>query len=154
MGGAEVVKNLGESGFETKDVAPMRRRNMARAFGWLIAKDSLTIGVLKPLDFTALKAQTRDFLQDLFKQIYIDTQLSAPLLARKATRVPELQNRERDPVERVFMKASKYRDLAVGLAHILRQLFKREDGDGEQKEFVEWANNIALETLRSSVDIV
>ena len=50
VGGAEIIKNLGDAdmaGFNVKHISGTRMRNVARAFGWWIAKDCCTLAILK-----------------------------------------------------------------------------------------------------------
>lgn len=43
-----MIKNLGEDeGFDVKNISGTRLRNVARAFGWWIAKDCCTLAILK-----------------------------------------------------------------------------------------------------------
>lgn len=56
VGGAEVIKNLGEdvsAGFNVKNISNMRMRNVAKAYSWWIAKDCCTLAVLKVSSFNA-----------------------------------------------------------------------------------------------------
>lgn len=48
VGGAEIIKNLGEdAGFDVKSISSTRIKNIARAYGWWIAKDCCTLAILK-----------------------------------------------------------------------------------------------------------
>lgn len=49
MGGVEVIKNMKDEdgGFDVKSVSFSRMMNVARAYAWWIAKDCVTLGVLK-----------------------------------------------------------------------------------------------------------
>lgn len=49
VGGAEVVKNVKDEDdqFGAKTISKVRLRNVARAFGWWIAKNSVTLTILK-----------------------------------------------------------------------------------------------------------
>ena len=49
VGGAEVMKTLkeNESGFGVERISTNRMRNIARAYAWWIAKDSITLAILK-----------------------------------------------------------------------------------------------------------
>lgn len=48
VGGTELVKNLkDDDGFDLKNISSTRVRNVARAFGWWIAKDCVTLSILK-----------------------------------------------------------------------------------------------------------
>ncbi len=49
VGGAEVIKNIKDDDdrFGVKSISKIRLRNVARAFGWWIAKDSVALTILK-----------------------------------------------------------------------------------------------------------
>ncbi len=51
VGGAEVIKNIKESGgsksFDLKSISSTRLRNVARAYAWWISKDCVTLAILK-----------------------------------------------------------------------------------------------------------
>ena len=48
MGGAEVIKNIKEDGgFDIKEISKTRVANVAKAYGWWIAKDCCTLAILK-----------------------------------------------------------------------------------------------------------
>ncbi|KAK7690917.1 hypothetical protein QCA50_006020 [Cerrena zonata] len=77
VGGAEIIKNLKEDdvGFDVKSISSTRMSNIARAYGWWIAKDCVTLAILKPVDFTILKPQSRKFLVQLMMHTFISSQL-------------------------------------------------------------------------------
>jgi nucleolar MIF4G domain-containing protein 1 len=48
VGGMELIKNLkADSSFESNNVSTTRANNVARAYGWWIAKDCINLTVLK-----------------------------------------------------------------------------------------------------------
>lgn len=50
VGGAAILKNIQEDDideFDVKNVSSTRIRNVARAYGWWIAKDCCTVAILK-----------------------------------------------------------------------------------------------------------
>ncbi|RDX57306.1 MIF4G-domain-containing protein [Lentinus brumalis] len=147
VGGAEILKNLSEderAGFNVKSISSTRMRNVARAFGWWIAKDCCTLAILKPVDFTVLKPQAQAFLKELFTHVLANTQLSTPLLSSE--NLPTTRNK--GPLEEVFMKGAKIETLALGLAYFIREAFRSEGG------FLKWASQVALDVLRTGVDNV
>ncbi|TBU48862.1 MIF4G-domain-containing protein [Dichomitus squalens] len=147
VGGAEILKNLSEgdrAGFNVKVISPTRMRNVARAFGWWIAKNCCTLAILKPVDFTVLKPQARTFIQELFVHVLANTQLATPLLS--AEELPNTKNKA--PLEEVFIKGSKIQSVALGLVYFLREAFRGEEG------FLKWASQAALQTLRAGMDVI
>ncbi|RPD60072.1 MIF4G-domain-containing protein [Lentinus tigrinus ALCF2SS1-7] len=147
VGGAEILKNLSEderAGFNVKSISSTRMRNVARAFGWWIAKDCCTLAILKPVDFTVLKPQPQAFMKELFTHVLANTQLSTPLLSSE--NLPSTRNK--GPLEEVFVKGAKIQTLALGLVYFIREAFRGESG------FLKWASQVALEVLRKGVDNV
>lgn len=58
MGGAEVIKNLKEDdGFEVKNISETRMGNIAKAYGWWLAKDCCTLAILKVSRITSRSPQ-------------------------------------------------------------------------------------------------
>ncbi|KAJ7274276.1 MIF4G/MA4 domain-containing protein [Mycena haematopus] len=159
VGGAEVLKNLkddqdndGGGGFDVKSISGTRIRNVARAYAWWIAKDCVALGILKPVDFTALKPQSREFLKELMVQLFVSSQVAAPVI----TGFPTTTTRNRGPVEEIFIKASRVEALAMGLVYFLTEAFRDVDDempDG-MKKLVNWASGVAKDTLRTGVDVV
>ncbi|KZT73694.1 ARM repeat-containing protein [Daedalea quercina L-15889] len=152
VGGAEVIKSLGEeAGFDVKNVSSTRLRNVARAYGWWIAKDCCTLAILKPIDFTVLKQQSHAFLKEFLTQVFISTQASTPLLSADPSAFPTTRNR--GALEEVFIKATRVQNLAVGLIYFLGEMFRGKD-TSDNNGFVRWANQVARDTLRTGMDVI
>ncbi|KAL1738484.1 hypothetical protein HDZ31DRAFT_50919, partial [Schizophyllum fasciatum] len=154
VGGAEVVKNLGDANDDSDDeavkkISPARMRNVAKIYAWWIAKDATALTILKPVDFTALKPRGRAFLRELLVQVLMATQTASPVLGA----VP--QTRNRGAVEEVFIKAARVEALAMGLVYFLTQAVMRDTTEDDALgRFVRWAGGVAKETLRTGLDVV
>ncbi|KAI5980588.1 hypothetical protein EDD15DRAFT_2188073 [Pisolithus albus] len=144
VGGTEVIKNLkGDEGrLEIKDISFSRMRNVAKAYGWWIAKDICSLLILKPVDFTLLKPQSRKFLKELFTQVFAATQGSSPMLSDGL----DIQSRNRSVIEDTFNRATKIENLGLGLIFFLSHAFHEETG------FLQWASSVAKETLQCGMD--
>ncbi|KAJ3972249.1 hypothetical protein EV361DRAFT_970953 [Lentinula raphanica] len=151
VGGAEVIKGLQGTGddFGVKSISSVRAKNLAQAFAWWIAKDSITLAVLKPIDFTKLKPQTDLFLRRLFTYMFLSSQTKSPLLGTKAS-----LSRNRASIEEIFIKATRLQALAMGLVIFLSRGIRLEDVDRDTVKLVEWGIEIGKETLRTGLDIV
>ncbi|KAJ7593311.1 hypothetical protein C8J56DRAFT_495127 [Mycena floridula] len=150
VGGAEVIKNAKDvQSFDLKSISSSRMKNVAKAYGWWIAKDCVKLGIFKPLDFTVLQPRTRQFLVDLFSHLYISSQVTTPLMV---TDSPPTE-RDRKLIEDIFSKAAVVPALSMGLAYILADMFRtNEDGTSEGLwSFLTWANELAVDTLRSTI---
>ncbi|GLB40326.1 putative protein with domain in DAP-5, eIF4G, MA-3 and other proteins [Lyophyllum shimeji] len=155
VGGAELIKNIKDDdyGFDVKNVSTTRLRNVAKAYGWWIAKDCVTLAILKPVDFTSLKAQTKEFLREMLVQSFICSQRATPMIASDPRAVPTTRNR--GTIEEIFIKATRIDTLAMGLVYFMSEAFRdvpREED--EMAKLIKWANELAKDTLRTGVDIV
>ncbi|KAL1697008.1 armadillo-type protein [Schizophyllum commune] len=155
VGGAEVVKNLGDANDDSDDeerakkISPARMRNVAKLYAWWIAKDATSLTILKPVDFTVLKPRGRAFLRELLVQTFVATQTASPVLGATP------QTRNRGAVEEVFIKAARVEALAMGLVYFITQVVMKEaSADDAEGKFVKWAGGVAKETLRTGLDVV
>uniref|UniRef100_D8Q3X7 MI domain-containing protein n=1 Tax=Schizophyllum commune (strain H4-8 / FGSC 9210) TaxID=578458 RepID=D8Q3X7_SCHCM len=154
VGGAEVVKNLGDNDNSddeerAKKISPARMRNVAKLYAWWIAKDATSLTILKPVDFTVLKPRGRAFLRELLVQTFVASQTASPVLGAAP------QTRNRGAVEEVFIKAARVEALAMGLVYFITQVVMKEAGaDDAEGKFVKWAGGVAKETLRTGLDVV
>ncbi|KAJ7067055.1 hypothetical protein C8F01DRAFT_657335 [Mycena amicta] len=147
VGGAEVIKNLqDEDDFDVKSISSTRIRNVAKAYAWWIAKHCVTLAILKPVDFTALKSQSTAFLKELFTQLFVYSQTAAPIISASAVS----ETRNRGSVEEIFVKATRIEALAMGLVYFLTETFR--DVDNHDEGFVKWASGVAKDTLRTGID--
>jgi nucleolar MIF4G domain-containing protein 1 len=96
------------------------------------------------VDFTVLKPQTRAFLSHLFHQLFANSQLSTPILSGE---LPYTRNKH--PLEEIFIKATRIQALAMGLVYFLTEMKKVS-----KEEFIQWACTIAIDTLRTGVDVI
>ncbi|KAG5635726.1 hypothetical protein H0H81_010304 [Sphagnurus paluster] len=152
VGGAELVKNLKEDdGFDVKNISTTRIHNVAKAYGWWIAKDCVTLTILKPVDFTVLKPTTKDFLKELLIQIFFCSQRATPMISINPEDVPV--TRDRKAVEEIFIKATRIQSLAMGLVYFISESFRTKEED-ELLKLIKWASGLAKDTLRSGVDII
>ena len=106
------------------------------------------------MDFTRLKSQTRDFFEELFVQIFVNSQQSTPLA--NSNNQDLVFTRNRNAVEEVFNKVSRVEALAMGLVFFLSKSFpeKRFKSDDGFSKFLKWAVDVAKDTLRTGVDLI
>ncbi|PPQ83942.1 hypothetical protein CVT26_008765 [Gymnopilus dilepis] len=151
VGGAAVTKNIEEVDIEGKSVSETRLRNIAKAYAWWVAKDAVTIQILKAVDFTMLKPRTKEFLKELFVQIFINSQRTTPLPISDMSKLTFTRNR--NAVEEIFIKGSRVQALAMGLVYFLTETFK-DKSETELAKFLRWAIGVAKDTLRTGVDLI
>jgi nucleolar MIF4G domain-containing protein 1 len=94
------------------------------------------------VDFTVLKPRTHGFLSHLFRQLFANSQVSAPILSGE---LPHTRNKR--PLEEIFIKATRLQALTLGLVYFLTEMKK-----SSEEEFIQWACAIAIDTLRTGVD--
>ncbi|EJD49082.1 hypothetical protein AURDEDRAFT_85439 [Auricularia subglabra TFB-10046 SS5] len=150
VGGAEVVKNADAHsdafGGDAGKIGGTQLENVARAYGWWIAKGACSITALKPLEFELLKPQTRRFVTRLLVHLFISTQVTSPAAPiAKATR-------KREEIERALLFAARVPTLQQGLLYFLNSAFKKPL-DGPEGQLVQWAVDVAKDTLTAGVDI-
>ncbi|GAA5825170.1 hypothetical protein JCM11251_006128 [Rhodosporidiobolus azoricus] len=128
VGGEELVKSLEESASSGSGSKVSERKiaNIAKFYAWCLGKEALSIMVLKPVPFATTRDQTHSFLRHLFLSLLISTQTPSPalVLPSNATR------RDREAVERVFVKAAAHGGLVKGLGYYL---------EAHGQELVDWA---------------
>ncbi|KAF8638284.1 hypothetical protein AX17_002304 [Amanita inopinata Kibby_2008] len=153
IGGIEVVKNMKGDGdgdhLSTKTVSKIYLSNIAKAYGWWIAKGSVTLTILKPVDFTTLKARGKEFLRELVAAILISSQVTSPVLGSSAKNLSAV--RDRAAVEEIFIKATRVETLAMGLVYFMTETFR--DGSHEVTKLIRWSCEVAKDTLRTGLDI-
>lgn len=109
------------------------------------------ISCLQAVDFTILKPQSGQFLQELLLQVFISSQTATPLI--DTNQLPTTRNRA--AIEEVFVKATRIQNLAMGLVYFMTHSFSKYSYEDEMLvKFVKWANGLALDTLRTGVDII
>jgi len=150
-----VIKNTKEDvEFDVKSISKTRIQHVAKAYAWWIAKDCASLMILKPVDFTRLKIQTRDFFKDLFIQIFVNSQRSTPV---SNPNVKDLVfTRNRNAIEEIFIKVSPVESLAMGLVFFLLESFPEEQfkSDDGFSRFLQWAVGVAKDTLRTGIDLI
>ncbi len=92
----------------------------------------------------ALKPRTRNFFSYFFHQLFASSQVSAPVLAGDLP-----PTRSKGPIEEIFIKATRIQALAMGLVYFLTEMKK-----ASEEEFVQWASAVAIDTLRTGLDVI
>jgi len=150
VGGAEVIKNLKEPRDElaVEGISKSRIQNIAGAYAWWIAGDCISLEILKPVDFTRLKPQTREFLREMITQIFISSQRTTPTIASNLKGIHKIRNRT--AIEVVFIKATRIHSLAMGLVYFISEAFRDLSGeDVDAAKFMKWASELAKDTLQN-----
>lgn len=98
----------------------------------------------QPVPFARPRPQTVIFLRQFFTALILSSQSPSPALIQTTTGT----RRDREALERVFVKAAPFPALVKGLLYFLETGMDEED-KGRQKEqsVIKWGKKIARETL-------
>ena len=91
-----------------------------------------------------LKPRTRDFLAHFFRQLFANSQTSIPTVQSDAA-----PTRNKASLEETFVKAARIQVLAMGLVYFLTEMKK-----GSEEEFIRWSIGVAIDALRTGLDIM
>ncbi|KDN38929.1 hypothetical protein K437DRAFT_228310 [Tilletiaria anomala UBC 951] len=150
-----------------EDVSERKLAHVARAYAWWIAKEALSLNILKTVDFTSLKPKGTLFLQLLLVNVFLSTQSAAPSLvtfvkSKDANSQPGAGDRK--SLETCLLKGTAGNpDLARGLLYFLRKDLGKRDvkrilGKSAAKAAslrLTWALEVAEEILEvgASIDL-
>ncbi|KAF8591084.1 ARM repeat-containing protein [Ramaria rubella] len=161
VGGAEIIKGLQDEDvhapFDEKKISPTRRLNIARAYAWWMAKGCASLTILKPVDFTLLQSQSREFFRNLFLQLFVSSQVASPAITPNAEAAAHLTGAHfRESLEEVFIKATRIPTLTQGLIYFFTNTLRGDDGSNNEtvSETLKWAREVAKDTLRAGMDVV
>jgi nucleolar MIF4G domain-containing protein 1 len=105
------------------------------------------------VDFTDLKPQSQEFLRELLVQIFISSQVVTPVFSNDPKLLPTTRNRE--AVEKIFIKATRIQTLAMGLVYFMSEAFRDISEEEENiAKLIKWANSVGNDTLQTGVDVV
>lgn len=82
-------------------------------------------------------------------QLFVATQVSTPVLG---SALPT--TRKQGDVEEVFIKATRLETLALGLVYFISKEMSASTAGENGKELVKWATKVAVDTLRTGMDII
>ncbi|GAA5895536.1 Sgd1p [Sporobolomyces salmoneus] len=150
VGGEELVKNMQDDSANATHKVPERKvNNLAKLYAWCVAKEALSISILKPVPFATVIPQTQTFLSTFFTYVFLSSQTASPafVLPAKSSR------RDREAVERIFVKAAPHGSLLKGLGFYLEahgeelvEKARKKLGD-QEKSTVKFAMKVTAETL-------
>lgn len=157
VGGQKVVQDDNDDNPDYVLTESHMRRlvHMARAYGFWLATQALSLAALKPVDFTALKRAGTLFLQHMLVHMLLGTQTRVPIMTPKAkamlTKAPSRSDRER--VEQVLVRGTVGQPaLARGLfvfcnMHMKPDVLGEMIGDPAATQRLVWAVGVAQKTL-------
>ncbi|KAG8872492.1 suppressor of glycerol defect [Tulasnella sp. 331] len=144
---------------DAEKVPALRIRNYARTYAWWVAKGALAMTILKPLNFTALRAQTIEFLRIFLAQLIVSSQSASPILdcATRSDKDAMSLSRDRSIVELIMVKAFKQPNVVQGLIRFLKAegagLEAEANVPGVQETIV-WGLKVTIGSLSVGDDLV
>lgn len=155
-----VFKRMGERGdlddddFDPDDeengVSMKAVVNLAKMYGMLITDGSLTLGILKNLNFAYLQPKTKTFVEILVISIIQQSQKTKR--AKKKSDSNE-SGRDEESLMQIFLRVQETPQAAKGLIYFIRKVVAKSDivTDKEQK-LVKWGCNVAVDALKAVKD--
>lgn len=152
VGGTEVVRAFKEGsskGSKGSNISKRHVRNWAKVFGWSVAKDGTTLSILKPINFTRLKPQSTNFLQQFIIALIFASQTQSPLFILPSTRLKDL---DAQPLKEAIMKVVALQSLCEGLLYFLSTAMTDDGawlgslGEGERQVAV-WGREVLKDEL-------
>ena len=124
--------------------------NVAKMYGMLIADGSLTLGILKNLNFAYLQVKTKTFVEILIISIIQQSQKTKR--AKKKAESSETSWDE-ESLMQIFLRVQETPHVAKGLIYFVRKVVAKSDivTDKEQK-MVRWGCNVAVDALKAVKD--
>lgn len=140
-----------ENGVSMKSVV-----NLAKMYAMLIADGSLTLSVLKTLNFAYLQPKTKTFVELLVISIIQQSQKSKKALKKaKSTKGgSEDSGRDEETLMQIFLKVQETPHIAKGLIYFVRKVVAKSDILSSEKEqkLVRWGCNVAVDALKAVKD--
>lgn len=135
-----------ESGISMKAVV-----SLAKMYGTLIADGTLTLGVLKNLNFAYLQPKTKAFVELLVISIIQQSQKSKK--AKKKQKTSE-SGKDEESLMQIFLRVQDTPQIAKGLIFFIRKVVAKTDIVESEKEhkLVKWGCNVAVDALKAVKD--
>ncbi|KAJ5220405.1 hypothetical protein N7468_009609 [Penicillium chermesinum] len=127
--------------------------NLAKMFGMLVADGTLTLGILKNLNFAYLQPKTKVFTELLLISIIQQSQ-KAKKKSKKADKSKSDESRDEDGLMQIFLRVQETPHIAKGLIYFLRKVVAKSDIPASEKEqkLVRWGCNVAVDALKAVSD--
>lgn len=163
-----VFKKMGESGdadedepdFDPEDeetsVSMKAVVNLAKMYSMLVADGTLTLGILKNLNFAYLQPKTKVFTELLLISVIQQSQKSKKGSKKKKENKSEPGNslRDEESLMQIFLRVQDTPHIAKGLIFFLRKVVAKSDIPATEKEqkLIRWGCNVAADALKAVSD--
>ncbi|KAL5050513.1 hypothetical protein BDW71DRAFT_174081 [Aspergillus fruticulosus] len=123
--------------------------NLAKMYASLIADGTLTLGILKTLNFAYLQPKTKTFVEVLMISIIQQSQKQKKKKNSKSKSKSE-NSLDEQPLVDIFMKTKDTPQIIKGCIFFLRKVVAKTDIVGSEKEavMVKWGVRVAVDALK------
>ncbi|EZF70468.1 hypothetical protein H105_07279 [Trichophyton soudanense CBS 452.61] len=121
--------------------------NLAKMFASLIAEGSLSLGILKILDFPYLQPKTKTFVEILLITVMTQSQQKSHQKHKSEGNTDD--GYDEKALVTIFIKTSETPQVIAGLRYFIRKVVTKSDvvTSKRDKKLVKWACKTALDTL-------
>ncbi|KAE8374282.1 hypothetical protein BDV26DRAFT_296135 [Aspergillus bertholletiae] len=121
--------------------------NLAKMYGSLIADNTLTLGILKTLNFAYLQPKSKTFVEILL--ISVIQQSQKQKRSKKHAKKSDDEKDEKALME-IFIRTRETPHIAKGLIYFLRKVVAKSDVvSGKELKLVKWGCNVAVDALKA-----
>ncbi|KAJ5801116.1 uncharacterized protein N7518_003184 [Penicillium psychrosexuale] len=136
-----------ENGVSMKSVV-----NLAKMFSALIMDGSLTLSILKNLNFAYLQPKTKTFVEVLIISIIQQSQKSKTKKKSKSS-TPDEPEKNEAALMQIFLRVKETPHIAKGLIFFVRKVVAKSDiVSPEELKLVRWGCNVATDALKAVAD--
>lgn len=133
-----------ENGVSMKSVV-----NLAKMFSTLIVDGTLTLSILKNLNFAYLQPKTKTFVEVLIISIIQQSQKSKKKKKSKSS-MPDEPEKNEGPLMQIFLRVKETPHIAKGLIYFVRKVVAKSDiVSSEELKLVRWGCNVAADALKA-----
>ncbi|KAL2819331.1 hypothetical protein BDW59DRAFT_151442 [Aspergillus cavernicola] len=126
--------------------------NLAKMYASLIVDGTLTLGILKTLNFAYLQPKTKTFVELLMISIIQLSQKQKKKKSKSKSKSDEEEDASRDekPLVEIFMRTRDTPQVVKGCIYFLRKVVAKTDIVASEKEgkMVKWGVRVAVDALK------
>lgn len=125
--------------------------NLAKMYGMLIADGTLTLGILKTLNFAYLQPKTKAFVELLIISLIQQSQKTKK--AKKKQKHGD-SSKDEESLMQIFLRVQDTPQIAKGLIFFIRKVVAKTDIVESEKDqkLVKWGCNVAVDALKAVKD--
>ncbi|CAE6518664.1 unnamed protein product [Rhizoctonia solani] len=141
-----------EESINSDEVSDSTIQNYAKAYAWWLARGSVSLTILKPVEFLILQPSTKLFFKALFTQMIISSQSNSPLVDIRSAESAIPQTRNKGEIEEIATKARKLPAMCKGIGYFIQIILSEEDDikakTKKAHELVVWGLGVLKDALQ------